>query len=95
MTPCKPCKAQGFTETPMPELDGVLRRKCKICCGTGDAEQGNWIPASNGSEIPFLTKAGRMLQYCYQASTGKHAYLDCGTDIILTDQEARQAMESF
>jgi hypothetical protein len=48
------------------------------------AEQGNWIPANNGTETPFLTRSGRRLLYCWQQSTGKHAYLNCDTDLIKT-----------
>jgi len=54
-------------------------------------EQGNWIPACGGSEKPFTTRTGRVLQYVYQPSTGRHAYIDCGTDILLTDEEAMRA----
>jgi hypothetical protein len=50
---------------------------------------GNWYRACGGTEKPFPTRSGKVLLYCYQPSTGKHAYLDCGTDIILSDQEAR------
>lgn len=50
--------------------------------------QGPWVPASNGTEVPFKTRTGVTLLYCWQPSTGRHAYLDCGTDIILTDDEA-------
>ena len=53
------------------------------------AEQGNWYPASNGTEVPFVTHTGFRLLYCYQPSTGRHAYLNCETDIILTDDEAQ------
>ncbi len=53
-----------------------------------DPNQGNWYPANNGSETPFLTRSGVRLLYCYQPSTGKHAYLNCDTDLILTDEEA-------
>ena len=49
---------------------------------------GNWHPACGGTEVPFRTRSGKMLLYCYQPSTGKHAYLDCGTDLILSDMEA-------
>ena len=52
------------------------------------AKQGNWVPACGGTEVPFLTRCGRRLLYCYQASTGKHAYLDCDTDLILSNEEA-------
>ena len=53
-----------------------------------EAAQGNWLPASGGTEEPFLTRTGRRLLYCYQPSTGRHAYLDCATDLILDDAEA-------
>lgn len=56
------------------------------------AEQGNWIPACGGTEVPFNTRTGRRLLYCFQPSTGKHAYLDLGTDIFLTDEEAFDAL---
>lgn len=51
-------------------------------------DQGVWLPANNGTEIPFFTRSGRRLLYCWQPSTGKHAYLDCDSDIFLSDQEA-------
>ena len=57
--------------------------------------QGNWVPACEGTETPFLTRSGRTLLYCYQPSTGNHAYLDCGTDIILTDEEARNYLQIY
>lgn len=56
------------------------------------AEQGAWLPANGGTETPFTTRSGRRLQYCWQPSTGRHAYLDMGTDLILTDDEARLAL---
>lgn len=59
------------------------------------ASQGNWYPACNGTEQPFLSRSGRKLLYCHQPSTGKHAYLDCDTDIILTDEEARNYLQTY
>ena len=56
------------------------------------AEQGAWIPASNGTEVPFLTRSRMRLQYLYQPTTGRHAYINCDTDIILTDEEAASAL---
>ncbi len=55
-------------------------------------QQGNWVPANGGTETPFTTRSGRRLLYCWQQSTGKHAYLDCGTDLILSDEEAALAI---
>ena len=66
----------------MEELDAAQARK----------EQGPWIPACGGTEVPFNTRTGRRLLYCWQPSTGNHAYLDCGTDLILSDEEASAAL---
>ena len=59
---------------------------------TERAQQGNWEPASGRTEEPFMTRSGRRLLYCYQASTGKHAYLDLETDMILSEIEAACAL---
>jgi hypothetical protein len=55
-------------------------------------QNGNWVPACGGTETPFWTRTGRRLLYCWQQSTGRHAYLDVQTDIILTDAEAALAL---
>lgn len=54
--------------------------------------QGSWVPACNGTEIPFKTRNRFTLLYCWQSSTGKHAYLNVETDLILSDEEAHMAM---
>lgn len=54
--------------------------------------QGNWYPACGGTETEFRTKTGRRLLYCWQPSTGRHAYLDLDSDIILSDEEAQNAL---
>jgi hypothetical protein len=56
------------------------------------AANGNWIPACNGTETPFTTRTGRRLLYCWQPSSGRHAYLDLGTDLVLSDEEASAAL---
>lgn len=71
---------------PQPTLTDLLRAH------EAKKAQGNWVPANRGTETPFTTRSGRVLLYCYQPSTGKHAYLDVGTDLILTDEEAQLAM---
>jgi hypothetical protein len=48
----------------------------------------NWYPANGGAETIFTTTTGRRLLYCWQPKTGKHAYLDCDTDLLLSDEEA-------
>lgn len=59
------------------------------------AEQGPWVPACGGTEVPFTARSGRRLLYCWQPSTGKHAYLDVATDLILSDEEARAALGTY
>lgn len=55
-------------------------------------DQGPWIPACGGTETPFRTRTGRTLLYCWQPTSGRHAYLDMGTDLILSDEEASNAL---
>ena len=52
----------------------------------------NWIPACGGTEVPFTTRTGRVLQYLWNTTTGEHAYIDCRTDIILSCEEATAAL---
>ena len=52
-------------------------------------EQGPWVPAAGGTETPFLARSGARLLYCYQPRSGRHAYLNLDTDLILTDDEAQ------
>lgn len=56
------------------------------------AEQGNWFPASAGTEKPFRTRNNFLLLYVYQPATGRHAYLNVETDVILTEEEATMAL---
>ncbi len=51
-------------------------------------ERGFWVPACGRTEVPFRTRSGKMLLYCWHTGTGRHAYLDVDTDTILTDIEA-------
>ena len=53
--------------------------------------QGNWYPANGGTETEITTRNGYRLLYCWQPSSGRHAYLNLDTDIILSDEEARLA----
>lgn len=53
-------------------------------------DDGDWVPASGGTETVFTARSGARLLYCYQPRTGNHAYLNCDTDTILTDEEAQQ-----
>jgi hypothetical protein len=55
----------------------------------------HWIPACGGTEQPFQTRSGRTLLYCWNPGTGKHAYLDTATDLILSDEEATAALAMF
>lgn len=65
-----------------------------VAKGAND-DEGDWVPACGGTEVPFRTRTGRRLLYCWQPGTGRHAYLDCDTDLILTDDEARAALATY
>lgn len=53
------------------------------------AQADRWVPACCGTETPFRTRTGVMLLYVWNPARNAHAYLDCGSDIILTDEQAR------
>jgi hypothetical protein len=57
-------------------------------------EQGNWYPACGGTEVPFISRGGHRLLYCWQPSSGRHAYINLDTDIALTDEEARATLRT-
>lgn len=65
-------------------IDEAIERKKKI--------EDIWVPACGMSETSFISRSGRKLMYCWNKWQNKHAYLDCETDIILTDKEAEQYM---
>ncbi len=56
------------------------------------AANGPWFPACGGTETPFLSRSGKRLLYCWQPSTGRHAYLDMSNDTFLSDEEAQLAL---
>ena len=49
-------------------------------------EQGHWVPACGGTETPFRMRGYKLL-YVWQQSTGRHAYLNVETDMILSAAE--------
>ena len=57
-----------------------------VTLGTNIPYPDAWLPANGGTETEFV-KNGRRLLYCYNAWTGKHAYLDLASDMILSDEE--------
>jgi hypothetical protein len=48
---------------------------------------GYWEPAANGTEVPTKYRSGHTLLYCYNALLGKHAFINCETDHMVTDAE--------
>lgn len=50
--------------------------------------QNVWVPANGGTETEFVSRIGKRLLYCYNSALARHAYLDLGSDMILTDDEA-------
>ena len=58
-------------------------------------EQGNWYPACGGTEKEFTSRGGHRLLYCWQPATGRHAYLNLDTDIVLSDEEAWASLATY
>jgi hypothetical protein len=48
-----------------------------------------WVPACGGTETPIMKK-GRRLLYCFNPSSGNHAYLDLDRDMILEWEEFKE-----
>lgn len=53
-------------------------------------QKGFLVPANNRTETPFKTRCGRTLLYVWHTGDGNHYYLDCETDIILSQEEVNQ-----
>jgi hypothetical protein len=53
-----------------------------------------WIAACGGTEEVFKSRSGIRMLYCFQPSSGRHAYLNVDTDIIMTDEEAALALDT-
>ncbi len=53
--------------------------------------RGRWVPASGGTEEPYLTRSGIRVLYVWHTGTCEHAYLNVDTDIIMTPAEADAA----
>lgn len=47
------------------------------------AVAANWVPANGGTETESRSRNGRRILYCWQRSTGKHAYIDLDADVEL------------
>lgn len=50
--------------------------------------EDRWLPACGGHEVPVRTRSGATLLYCFNPRNGQHRYLNCQTDMILSDEEA-------
>ena len=69
------------TIEPKPSITEILARR------EYEKSQGNWVAASSGTEKPFTTRTGHKVQYMWQPSTGRHAYINLETDIIIADAD--------
>ena len=75
-------------------VDGVLA-EARFRAAQFKRDNGAWVPACGGTEQPFTTRNGHRLLYCWQQSSGRHAYIDLSTDIALSDDEARAALGTY
>jgi hypothetical protein len=51
-----------------------------------------WVPASAGTEEPFVARNGHRLLYVWNPQRNRHAYFDVDTDLVLSDEEAQAAL---
>jgi hypothetical protein len=85
---------EGVMENLINIVDGVLAN-VRISEEQKRRENGPWFPACQGTEVPFTSRSGLRLLYCWQPSTGRHAYINLATDILLTDEEAQAALMTW
>ena len=48
-----------------------------------------WLPACGMTETPMTTRSGARVLYCFQPLTGRHAYIDLGTDLQIPDENLK------
>jgi hypothetical protein len=81
-----------ITATESQELDTAYALEYALAeAGKSD----RWVPAGGGKERMFPARSGARLLYCYNFHLGRHAYLNCDTDTILTDEEAAAHMQMY
>jgi transposase len=72
-------------------VDGVLFNS-RLQVAEAKRLNGAWHPACGGK---FISRGGHRLLYCWQPSSGRHAYINLDTDIVLTDDEARALLGTY
>jgi len=75
-------------------VDGVLA-EARFRAAQAKRDNGPWVPACGGLETEFRSRGGHRLLYCWQPSSGRHAYINLDTDIALTDDEARATLQTY
>jgi hypothetical protein len=68
----------------------VQTEEFRIAC---ERKLDAWVPACGGTETPFKARSGAILLYCFNPATGQHAYIDQGTDWVLTYEEAEAHLQ--
>lgn len=89
--PMKPTEAIRFLSPTTAEVCGATEYN-DLDQGLVDRKADAWVPACGGKERPQVYRTGRTLLYCWNPGTGQHRYLDTTTDIILSNDEAMEAM---
>ena len=58
-----------------------------------EARADRWVVACGGTEQPFTNRNARRMVYVFNPATGRHAYLDLGSDIVFADVEGTVAQD--
>lgn len=59
------------------------------------AKADSWVPANGGTETVFTSRSGIRMLYCWQRSTGQHAYINVDTDMVMSNEEAQAALGMY
>lgn len=70
----------------MNDLDLLLQKQKLEYTMAVTMKRDAWVPACGGTETPFLA-CGKRILYVYNPKQHKHAFLDLGSDMVMTDDE--------
>jgi len=73
------------SETRQEAMERIFSEACKNMTDI-------WLPGSGGTETAFTSRSGVRMLYCYNPGQNRHAYLNIDTDIIMTQDEASNAI---
>ena len=81
---------QGNTMRKSEHLEPVTLTTQPMIDALGQTLPAAWVPGTG--ETPCKTRSGITILYCWNRHTGEKAWLNCDTDIFMSNDDARRAM---